>query len=76
MTRLAYLLCALFATGLLGLAGYHCVAQHDPPPGEALVVHDPDRDLGSQPGDTEIPLRFRLTNRSSRPIRILNLVPG
>jgi hypothetical protein len=76
MTGKASAAFTLLAVGLLGYAGYRYATDRDPPPGDALVIHDPDRDLGSQAGQAEVPLRFRITNRSSRSIRVLNLVPG
>ena len=76
MKRTLPVVFGLLAVGLLVLAGYEYVTDRDPPPGEALVVDDPERDLGSQPGESEIPVRFRLANTSSRPIRVVGLVRG
>ena len=66
----------LLAVGLLGFAGYRYATDCDPPPGESLVVHEPDRDLGSRPCEEDFAARFRITNASSQPIRVLGLVPG
>lgn len=74
--RAASVICGLLAVGLLGLAGYKYAIDREPPSGAALVVHDPDRNLGSQPCETVVPVRFRLTNELSRPVRVVGLVPG
>ena len=76
MMRAACLLWGLLAIGLLGFAGYHFVADRDPPSGESVVVHDPDRDLGSQECERVISVRFHITNKSSQPMRILGLMSG
>lgn len=76
MMRAASILCGLLTVGLLGLAGYGYIEDRDPPPGISLVVLDPDRDLGPRPCGAVIPVRFRVVNRSPRPIRVLGLAPG
>ncbi len=77
MMRLASVFFGLLAIVLCGLGAYLYVTDvAEPPPGEALIVEAAERDLGSQPVGTEIPLRFRLTNKSSQPIRILGLAEG
>ena len=76
MMRMASVLCGLLAIGLLGYAGYQYIVDHDSLSEATLTVHEPDRDLGSQPCDIAVPVSFRLTNASSQPIRILGLVPG
>ena len=76
MMRAAIVLFGSLTVGLLGYAGYLYVTDADPPAGDALVIHDPDRDLGCPPAGAEFPVRFRLVNTASRPIRVLGLVPG
>ena len=77
MMRLASIVFALLAVGLLGYAGYRYFSDEpEPPPGQALVVHEPARDVGAHPCDAAVPVRFRITNRSSQPVRVLGLVPG
>ena len=74
MMRTASVAFGLLAVSLLGFAGYRYVTDRASPPVDALVIHEPDRDLGSQPCETEILVRFRVTNVSSQPIRVVGLV--
>lgn len=73
--RTASVLCGLLSIGLLGYVGYRYAVDCDPPPSQAILVHDPDRDFGPQPAETVIPVRFRISNASSQPIRVLGLAP-
>lgn len=69
----------VLSLALLGYAGYRYAADGgdpDPSPGEALVVAEPEQDLGRQEPATAMTVRFRLENRSSRSIRVLGLAPG
>lgn len=64
-------ICAFVAIALLAVAGYlHVSHVEEPPFGQALTVHEPDRDLGTLPiGEHE--LRFRITNASSQDLRVI-----
>ena len=64
-------ICAFLAIALLAVAGYlHVTHVEEPPFGQALTVHEPDRDLGTLPiGEHE--LRFRITNASSQNLRVI-----
>ena len=74
--RAASAMFGIIAVSLLALATYHYLTESAPSPVVALVIDTPDRDLGTQPCGVEIPVRFRLTNASSHPIRVLGLIPG
>jgi hypothetical protein len=74
--RAASAIFGIIAVGLIGHAAYHYLTESARSPGEVLLIDSPDRDLGSQPSGLEIPVRFRLTNTSSHPIRVLGLIPG
>jgi hypothetical protein len=79
MMRMASIVCGLLALGLLGYGGYRWAFDRDvpdPPPGEALVVDEPERDLGPLPREGEATVRFRLRNRSSQPVQVVGLVRG
>jgi hypothetical protein len=76
MMRTISVVFALLGVGLLGYAGYRWANESDVPPGAALVVDEPERDLGEQPCEVDIPLRFRIRNVSSRPVRVVGLVAG
>jgi hypothetical protein len=73
--RTASLICGILAIGLLGYAGYRFAVDRDTPPGQAITIDEPERDLGSLPSETTIPVRFRIANASSQPIRVLGLAP-
>ena len=72
--RTASIVCGLLAIGLLAYTGYRYVVD-EYPPGEAITVHEPDRDLSSQPCET-VSVCFRITNGSLQPIRVVGLAPG
>ena len=76
MMRAVNMTFGLLAVGILGYAAFHYVTDSDPPLGEALVIDAPDRDLGCQPSGAEFLVRFRLTNTSLQPIRVVGLIPG
>lgn len=68
---------ALLSAALFGYAGCRLATDRDdPPPGEALVVEDADRDLGERSEDSTVAVSVRLRNASSRELRVLGLVPG
>jgi hypothetical protein len=67
--RTALLLAALLA---ITFSLRYLLLPADPPPGRALTVHDPDRDLGSLPLGRHA-VAFRVTNASSRPLRVIGL---
>ena len=64
-------ICAFMAIVLLAVAGYEYVTRVEEPPfGQALTVHEPDRDLGTLPIGTH-DVRFRITNASSQNLRVI-----
>jgi hypothetical protein len=78
MMRMASVVFGLLTVGLLGYGGYRYAFDRDapePPPGEALAVDEPDRDLGAQPQRGEATVRFRVRNRLAQPVQVLGLVP-
>ena len=64
-------ICAFMAIALLAVTGYlHVTHVEEPPFGQALTVHEPDRDLGTLPiGEHDV--RFRITNASSQNLRVI-----
>ncbi len=76
MIRLASLFFGLVACGLFGFGAYQYVTPGEPPPGEAVTIDEPARDLGPLPLGNEIPLRFRIKNKSAQPVRILGFSQG
>ena len=76
MMRLASILFGIMACGLCGLGAYQYVTDEEPPAGEAVTLDEPVRDLGSLSGENDVPLRFRVKNKSARPIRILGFSQG
>jgi hypothetical protein len=47
----------------------------EPPPGTALIVHEPDRDLGEIPGGP-IAVTFRISNTGRAAGWLLNVAEG
>lgn len=75
MMRMASVVCGLLAVGLLGYASYRHAVDGEPP-GPAIVIHEPNRDLGTQPCEAVVPVSFRIANVSSQSVRVLGLAPG
>jgi hypothetical protein len=80
--RAASIVFGLLAIGLLGYVGYRYASDHDPSVGipspiasPPITVEEPDKDLGSQPCESEVPVRFVVKNVTAQPVRILGLVP-
>ena len=66
---------AILAVAFFGVAAYLTVAQarQDLPPGEALALDQEEYDLGELTCEVHKLISFRLTNRSSRPVRVVGL---
>jgi hypothetical protein len=73
----------LLSVALLGWAGYQYVVDSRQPTGPvpdnqsgpALVVHDPEQDLGSRPSGEVLSARFHVANVSAKPVHVLGVAP-
>ena len=66
-------ICAAAAVALLAIAGIlHFTTTEEPPIGEAITVHDGDRDIGTL-SLGEHTISFRITNASSLPLRVIGM---
>lgn len=66
---------ALTLAGLALLVAASGLAVRDwlePGPGESVVVHEPDRDLGAVPAGSVVEVVYRVTNSAGRDRRIVN----
>ena len=66
-------ICAAAAVALLAMLGIlHFTTTEEPPFGQALTVHDGDRDIGTL-NLGEHTIAFRITNSSSFPLRVIGM---
>ena len=66
-------ICFAIAIALLAVVGIlHFTSTYEPPFGQAITIHDGDRDIGTLAvGEHMIP--FRITNASSLPLRVIGM---
>lgn len=73
MMRIASVVFGLLALVLLGYAGYQYATDRDSSPEPAIVVREPNQDVGPHLCGTAVSVRFLVTNPSSQPVRVLGL---
>ena len=66
-------ICAAITIVLLAMLGIlHFITPEQPPFGQAIMVHDGDRDIGSL-ALGEHTIAFRVANASSLPLRVIGM---
>ncbi len=66
-------ICFAIAIALLAMVGIlHFTTTEEPPFGQAITIHDGDRDIGTL-AIGEHTIAFRITNASSLPLRVIGM---